>query len=286
MRDALLAPRAGADQQAAGRETQAAERSRPFEWLVRAGFVGRGITYGMIGALAFALAFGAGTMGAAPNQQGALSVIARSILGRIALVVIAAGLLAYAVWKIAQGIFGRGPEGGGGSDLKDRVGNFAGGVVYVGFFLVAVRVLIGSRNNSSSAPRQAAAGVLGWPAGQVVVGLAGAVLIAISVYQLYDALRGKFADDQKTAQMGERERPLFMAIGRVGLGARALVFVLVGYFVLRTAIEFKPSNAVGVDGALARLHHQPYGPWLVGLVASGLISFAAFSMFEARYRRL
>src|SRR5437660_10889537 len=116
----------------------------------------------MIGALALALAVGAGTMGATANQQGALSVIAQSLVGRIALVVIAAGLLAYAVWKIAQGIFGRGPEGGGGGDLKDRVGNFAGGIVYVAFFLVAVQVLIGSRDDSSSAPRHAAAGILGW----------------------------------------------------------------------------------------------------------------------------
>lgn len=253
---------------------------------MRAGFVGRGITYGMIGALAFALAFGAGTLGAPANQQGALTVIAQSILGRIALVVIAAGLLAYALWKLVQGIFGRGPEGGGGRELKDRVANLAGGIVYVGFFVVAIRVLIGSQGDSSSAPRRAAAGVLGWPGGQILVGVGGTVLIAISVYQVYEALSGNFADEAKTGQMGERQRRLFMVIGRIGLVARALVFVLVGYFVLRTAIEFSARNAVGIDGALARIHQQPYGPWLVGLVATGLISFAAFSLLEARYRRL
>jgi Domain of Unknown Function (DUF1206) len=253
---------------------------------VRAGFVGRGITYGLIGALAFALAAGAGTMGAAPNQQGALSLISRSIVGRVALVVIAAGLLAYAAWKLTQGIFGRGPEGGGGSGGKDRVGNFAGGIVYIGFFLVAVRVLTGTQGNSSQAPSHAAAGVLGWPGGQVLLGVAGAILIAVSMYQLYDALSGGFADEEKTGEMGARERQLFMLVGRVGLVARALVFALVGYFVLRTAIDYNAANAVGVDGALSRLHHQPYGPWIVGLVAAGLITFGAFSLLEARYRRL
>ena len=270
----------------ARRETETLERSSFFQWLVRAGFVARAVTYGVIGALALAIALGAGTLGAAPNQQGALALIARAPLGRAALVVICAGLLAYALWKLTLGIWGRGPEGGGGPELRDRVANLAGGVVYLGFFAVAVRAASGSSGNPSGEPRHAAAGVLGWPGGQVIVGIAGAALIAISLYQFYDAVRGAFAQDSKLQQMSPRERRLFMVLGRLGLSARALVFALVGYFLVRTAIDFDPNSAVGVDGALARLHNEPLGPWLLGLVAVGLLVFAAFSLIEARYRRL
>lgn len=271
---------------AARREARTLESSRPFRWLVRTGFVARAITYGVIGALALAMALGAGRAGATPNQEGALSLIARTSLGRVALVVICAGLLAYALWKLTQAISGYGPEGGGGSDLFDRVANLAGGTVYVGFFLLAIRVLSGSAGNSSAEPSRATAGILGWPGGQLVVGLGGCVLIAISAYQLYDALRGKFARGVKTQQMGPTEQRSFMLLGYIGLTARAVVFGLVGYFLVRTATDFDPKNAVGVDGALARLHHQPVGPEALGLVAVGLLIFAAFSLFEARYRRL
>jgi len=112
------------------------------------------------------------------------------------------------------------------------------------------------------------------------------VLIGISLYQLYDALMGGFADESKTAQMSPREWRLFMALGHVGLTARALVFGLVGYFLVRTAIDFNASSAVGLDGALERLRHQVIGPWILGLAAAGLLTFAGFSLFEARYRRL
>src|ERR1700759_4364306 len=156
--------------------------------MVRAGFVARGVTYGVIAGLAIALAVGAGTDGTAPNQEGALALLARAEVGRVALVVICAGLLAYALWKLYLGIFGRGPEGGGSPGLTDRVGNFGGGVVYLVFFAVAVRVLSGSSGGASSEPSQAAGGVLSWPGGPVIVGIAGAALIAISLYQLYDAL--------------------------------------------------------------------------------------------------
>ncbi len=279
-------PEGAGELEAVRSETETLERSQPFQWLVRAGFVARGITYGVIGGLALAIAIGAGTMGTSPNQQGALVLIAHTPVGRPAMVVICAGLIAYAVWKFTQAFFGHGPEGGGSARLKDRIANLAGGVVYLGFFAVAILAFTGSSSNSSNEPRSAASGVLGWSGGQVIIGIAGAALIAISLYQIWDALSGRYARESKTEQMNPPQHRLFMVLGRVGLTARALVFGLIGYFLERTAIELKASNAIGVDGALARLHQQPLGRWLVGLVAAGLLTFAAFSLAEARYRRL
>jgi hypothetical protein len=262
------------------------ERSHAFAWLVRAGFIARGVTYGVIGGLAVALALGAGTMGATPNQQGALTLIGRSAVGGPALVLIAAGLLGYALWKLLRAVAGRGPEGGGSPRPVERIASAAGGVVYLGFCLVAVRVLAGSAGNASRAPQHATAGVLGWPGGQVIVGIAGVILIGVGLYQLYYAIDGGFADESKLEQMDHRQRRAFVTLGRVGYAGRAVVFTLVGYFLLRSAIDYDPRRAVGVDGALARLHAQAYGPWLVALVAAGLLAFAAFSLAEARYRRL
>ena len=61
---------------------------------------------------------------------------------------------------------------------------------------------------------------------------------------------------------------------------------LVGYFLMRTAIDFNANSAVGLDGALERLRHQMFGAWILGVAAAGLLTFATFSLFEARYRRL
>jgi hypothetical protein len=268
------------------RDARAVERSRPFRWAVRAGFVARAVTYAVIGGITMALAVGAGAGPDAPNQQGALVFIARAPLGRVAVAVAAVGLLAYALWKFGQAVFGRGPEGGGGPYLKDRVANAGGGVVYLVFFVVALRILFGSSSSDSSGPSHTAAGVLAWPGGPVIVGVAGCVLIVISLIQIHDALRGRFADDSKLREMGPLECWAFMVLGHIGLVARALVFALVGYFVVKTAIDYNPRDAVGLDGALSRVHHQPFGPWLLGLAAAGLLIFAAYSLLEARYRRL
>jgi hypothetical protein len=261
-------------------------RSEPFELLVRAGFATRAVSYGVIGGIALALALGVGPAPAAPNQQGSLAFIAGAPLGRVAVGVAAAGLLAYALWKLGQAAFGRGPEGGGDPDVKGRVASAGGGVVYLGFFAVALRILFGSASSGSDGPSKTAAGVLGWTGGPLLVGIAGVALVAISLYQAYDAVCGGFADDSKLAEMSPPVRRTFMWLGHVGLLARALVFALVGYFVIKTAIDFNPRDAVGLDGALARVRHQPFGPWLLGLVAAGLLVFSVYSLLEARYRRL
>ncbi len=261
-------------------------RSLPLELTVRAGFVARAVTYAVIGGIALALAVGAGVAPDAPSQQGALSFISRAPLGRVAVALAAVGLLGYALWKLGQAVFGRGIEGGGNPGPKDRVANAGGGLVYLAFFAVAVRILFGASGSGSSEPSHAAAGVLGWPGGSLIVAVAGAVLVAISLCQVYEACCGKFAEDSKLPEMRPFERRTFMLLGHVGLVARALVFVLVGYFLVKTAIEFNPRDTVGLDGALASVHRQPFGPWLLGLVASGLLVFAGYSLFEARYRRL
>jgi Domain of Unknown Function (DUF1206) len=214
-------------------------------------------------------------------------LIAHTPVGRPALIVICAGLLAYALWKFTQGIFGHGPEGGGSMRWKDRIANLAGGVVYLGFFAVAIRTLSGSVGNSSGEPSQAASGVLGWPGGRLIVGIAGAGLIAISLYQLYDAVRGGFADESNTEHMGSRQRRLFMLLGRVGLGARALVFALIG----STSCCARRDRLQGQQRDRRR--------WCAGSTAlptprtvarrggrGGATHLAVYSLIEARYRRL
>jgi hypothetical protein len=263
-----------------------AQRSRLFVALVRAGFVARGVTYGVIGGLAAALAAGAGSGGNSADQQGALKLIAGAPLGRVVVSAAAAGLLAYALWKLALGVIGHGPEGSAGRSLKDRVANLGGGLIYLAFFALTVRVLIGVAGNETREQEQATAGVLGWPGGRVIVAAAGALLIAISLGQIYEALAEQFTEENKLVEMSRRRERMFIALGHIGLCARALVFVVIGYFFLRTAIDYRPSRGIGLDGALAAVHGEPLGALLLAVVAAGLLIFAAFSLLEARYRRL
>ena len=80
--------------------------------------------------------------------------------------------------------------------------------------------------------------------------------------------------------------PWFKALGTVGHVARAIVFGLVAVFLVKAAYDYKANEAIGLDGALAKLYDGAYGSWLLGVVALGLIIFSCFSLVEARYRRI
>jgi hypothetical protein len=128
--------------------------------------------------------------------------------------------------------------------------------------------------------------VFGWPAGTWLVGMAGAVLIGVGLYQGYRGLSKDFLSDSKTEQMSARTRRWIERIGTVGHLARAAVFGLVGVFLINAAIDSNREKAVGLDGALAKVDHTSYGPFLLGLIAAGLIAFGTYSLSDARFRRI
>lgn len=258
-------------------------RSRGFEWLARAGFVARGLIYGIIGILAIKLAVGAG--GTTTNQQGALKTIAQQPFGKVLLILVAIGLGGYALWRLVRALLGHGPED---TDSGfQRVAAVGSGIVYAGLCAIAVEILLGSGSSGGSGnTSKTTAGVFGWPGGTWLVGIAGAVLIGVGLYQGYRGLSKDFLKDSKTEQMSPRLREWIERIGSFGHLARMVVFGLVGVFLIKAAIDYNPNSAVGLDGALAKIAHASYGPFLLGIVAAGLIAFGVYSLSDARYHRI
>jgi hypothetical protein len=260
-----------------------AERTPAFEALARAGFVSRGVVYGVIGILAIKLAIGAG--GKTTDQSGALQTIAGQPFGELLLTLVAIGLAGYALWRLLHALLGHGPER---SDSGfDRIAALGSGIAYAAICALAVEILLGSGGGGSSGhASKATAGVLGWPGGTWLVGLAGVLFVGIALYQAYRGLSQDFLKDAKTEKMSEATRKSYELLAICGHLARAVVFGLVGIFVIKAALDFDPSKAIGLDGALSKLAHQSYGSVLLGVVAAGLVAFALYSLADARYRRI
>lgn len=258
-------------------------RSTAFEVLSRAGFVARGLIYGIIGLLAFEVAVS--DTGKLTNQQGAIRTVASQPFGEFLLLLLAIGLGGYAIWRLFRAALGHGPEDA--DSTLERLGGLGSGLVYGALCLTSIKVLTGSSAAAqSSKPDQATAGVFDWPAGRWLVALAGVVMLGVAAYQLVKGIRQTFLEELKTGEMSAGLETWVRWIGTIGHVARAVVFGLVGWFLLKAAYEFEAKEAVGLDGALTKILKASYGPWLLGFVAAGLIAFAMYSISEARYRRI
>lgn len=93
-------------------------------------------------------------------------------------------------------------------------------------------------------------------------------------------------DGTNTSSMDDRVEHAYTAFGVFGHLARMAVFGLIGWCLIKAALDYDPDEAVALDGALAKVAQAPYGPVLLGIVAAGLIGFGAFSLVESRYRRV
>jgi Domain of Unknown Function (DUF1206) len=254
-----------------------------FEWLARAGLVARGVVYGIVGILALKLAVGSG--GKATTQRGALMTIAHEPFGQALLIATAIGLAGYALWRLVRAGIGHGTEQN--DSAFRRVAGMASGLAYAALCVTAVKILIGaSSSGGSNSPKKTTAGVLSWTGGTVIIGGVGAILIGVALFQGYKGVSKKFLDDSKTREMSSSVKRGFTAIGVFGHLARMVVFGLIGYGLVKAAVDYDPRTAIGLDGALNKLSHNSYGPFLLGVIAAGLIGFALYSIADARYAKI
>ncbi len=269
---------------------QDAAESDTVEKIARLGYAVKGVLYFVIGVLAVMAAFGGG--GKTAGSRGAIRTLSEAPFGQVLLWVVAAGLAAYALWRFVQCFLDPDDKGSDAGGIVKRIGYFASGLLHAGLTVWLVQALLsgggpsGGSGSGSGGAQDWTATLMQQPFGRWIVGLGGLAVIGYGLYQLYKAATVDFSDKFKTEEMSEAERKAARVAGQTGLGARGVVFGLVGGFVLYAALSADPSEARGLGGALDTLAAQPFGPWLLGAVALGLAAYGVYCWINARYREI
>jgi hypothetical protein len=255
------------------------------EQLMRVGYVAKGLVYAIVGVLAAQAAFGAG--GATTDTQGALRTLVNQPFGTFLLALVALGLVGYALWRFVAAAFDPDGKGTDAKGMATRAGYVLSGVAYLGLALAAAQLALGNGGASGGDNTQDwTARVLAVPFGRWLVGGAGVVVIGVAVMQLYRAYSANFRQKLKLGTMSQTEEVWVTRLGRFGLAARGVVFAIIGGFLALAALQYDPGEARGLGGALALLAQQPFGPWLLGLVALGLLAYGLYTATLVRYRRM
>jgi uncharacterized membrane protein YidH (DUF202 family) len=262
---------------------RAAARARggSYEALARVGLVAKGLSYGIVGLLAIGVAVGVG--GAATSRQGALKQLAASTFGAVLLVLLALGFAAYALWRFVQAAATA--EDDEKKEWSKRAGYVGRGLIYLGLAFSSAKILAGAGGGQSQNGKahKTTSVVLSWPGGTWLVGIAGAAIIAVGAWNLYRGVTRKFEEKWRTGELSPAAKTWAGRAGVVGHVARAVVFALIGSFAIKAAVDYNPNDAVGLDGALQKLAHQGYGPYLLGLTAAGLVAYGVYCLADARY---
>ncbi|MBD6614356.1 DUF1206 domain-containing protein [Komarekiella sp. 'clone 1'] len=257
-----------------------------FERLARLGYAAKGVVYFIVGLLAAQAAIGSG--GKTTNTTGALKAIVVQPFGKFLLSILTLGIIGYVLWRLVQTFFD--PEKSqqpiNAKRIAKRIGYAISALAYTGLALTAVKLIIGSSIGDSESIEDWTIYLLAQPFGRWLVALAGVTVICVGIYYFYQAYKGKFRHSFKLSQMSQTEQNWAVGTGRFGIAARGVVFVIIGIFLMLASIQSNGRKARGLGGALTILVQQPFGSWILGVVASGLIAYGIYSVIQARYRHI
>ncbi len=251
-----------------------AGNSTVVEWGARLGYATLGLIHLLIAWIALKVAWGVGGGSKNADTSGALQTLSSSSTGVVLLWICVVGFVLLAVWQLFEAVLNHG-------ETADRLKAAAKGVTYLFFAWTTFKVGQGANSSAEKKTEDFTAALMGNPGGRILVGVVGLVVLGIAGYHVYKGWTKKFLED-----LGEHPGQWAVTAGRVGYIAKGIALVIVGFFFLVAAWQADPDEAAGLDGALKTVKDQPFGPYLLTLVALGIAAYGVYSFARARYARV
>jgi hypothetical protein len=248
------------------------DKSEKFSWLVRLGYAARGLTYFLLGYMALGTRIREGD-----SNTAVLDMLQDVPLGVPLLYLMAIGLAAYVVFKLASAIGDVQNRGTDTKGIAKRVGDGASAVAYSILAYSALQFAQGNKQSADSGESQQTAGtVLDWGLGDLIIGAVGLGFIIGAFMQAKSAATGSFMK-----RVSPRAPDAIEPVGRAGFAARAVVFAIIGWSLMQAAWFDSGAQVKGLGDALLTLRESGA---LYTVVAIGLMLFGVFSLVVSRYR--
>jgi hypothetical protein len=255
------------------------------EWASRLGYAARGLVYLGVGAITFLAA-----VDMTPRSQGPKGVLAAWAawpLGMVIIAVIGLGLLGFAVWRGLQAVFDADRHGVSPKAWAVRAGQAVSGVIYGALAWSAFELLdqfedVGEADEEQSAHHMAA-GLLSMPHGDKLLLIGGVVMLSVGVGNI---VQGVAQDFGKRLGCSDAVCARVVPLARLGYGARGLATLPAGLFLIKAGWDAHSRDARSWASALQAIEAQPFGSWVLGLIALGLVAFGLFGFVEAAFRRI
>ena len=251
--------------------------------VARTGYVAKGAVYAITGVLACLSAFSLG--GDKAGKLQVLDFLEKQPLGKILLACIGLGLICYAIWRFIQSIQDPESIGSDGMGLVKRIGFFISGIIYFGLGIFAIVDIFYDPSSSSGGGN----GILTGSFRKYIFIAVGIALAGKGIYQFVKVYKGDFLKKFKMMSLSDSTKRKFIKnTGYAGLIARGILTSIVAYFFLQAGFNMAGSSSTEMKGtaeAFSFLQQNSSGPWLMGIVAMGLICYGIFMFTTARYRK-
>jgi Domain of Unknown Function (DUF1206) len=257
---------------------RSASDSKWFEHAVRIGLVAYAVLHILVGWLGLQLAFG--DRAGAPSQDGALHILAQQPGGTAMLWVAGVGFFVLALWQMTEAAWGHTNKQGARRGLE-RVGSASKTVLYavLGYSSIKTATAGSSTSNEDSLTRR----VLELPGGQLIVMGIGAIIIGVAAALGWRGASASFDDKLEPQALTGSSGAVVKRLGQAGYVAKGVAFAVLGGLFVWAGATYDAHQAGGLDTALRTLLDASVGPWLLAVVAVGIVAFGLYGFAWARY---
>ena len=242
----------------------------------RLGYAMGGLIHLLIGWIAIKLAWGIDGGSDDADQSGALTTVANTSTGPLLLWLAVAGFALLSLWQVTEAIVGA-----HGGEWTDRAKAAGKAVLYAVFAFTAFRVTQRAGGSSEETTDSLTGELMSAPGGQVLVALVGLAVVGAGGYHVWKGWTCGFLEE-----LEEHPGRFVELAGRVGYIAKGVALAIAGGLFVSAALSSEASEAGGLDAALKTVRDQPFGPYLLTVVAVGIAGYGVYSFGRARHARL
>ena len=247
------------------------------------GYAAKGTIYLLIGILV--------VQAAIISQQKAtgtylsLTFLASQPLGKLLVFLLAIALMGYVLRRLLQAILVPGYSNvSGWKRFGKRVGYMMSGLSYTGVAYTAMNIVFESGEHDDTI-EDLANELFEQPLGEWLIFLGGIATITIGISYIFGAYTGSYISEFESADIHHRVEKWSRRIGKIGVAARGVSFVLSGALLIQAAIMGNSDLAGGLQNVFRVLATQPLGLlWLVS-IGMGLIGYGLYMFVASGYRR-
>jgi len=253
------------------------------EALARIGFVGYGVVHLLVAWLVLQIALGR----PAPDgdQAGALRTLAGQPFGRVAVIAVAVGLAAMALWQGLEALVGHRADRGW-IRTGERLLSVGRAALYGYFAVLAAKVVRDAGTSAAESQQAMTARLLATSGGRVLVVALGLAIAAAGAGLVWYGATRHFDKHLDLGRMSAPARRLIGRIGTVGYVGKGVAYGIAGLLLASAAVTYDVDRARGLDATVRELATRPYGTIALWAVSLGVACFGAFGILQARYRRI
>lgn len=260
-----------------------ATESRTVEWIARAGYPVNGLLHLLIAYIIARIAFG---LGGEADQTGALATLAAQPGGMMSMWVVAFGLCALAMWRLAETVLGVHPGESTRADLRhsplmNRLKALGLAILYLALAFAAVQFALGVGRQGTQRAEGLSARLMQTGGGKAVLVAVGVAVAAFGGYLVYKGVSRKFLQDL-TLPGGLS----IVVLGVCGHVAEGVVLFAAGLSVIGASFLQDPSRATGLDAAVEALGETQHGQAILLVAAAGFAAYGLYSFALTRYSRM